>query len=39
MNLCAAAGEPVKRMVAGVAMGLILEPSGQFQVLTDILGH
>ena len=35
---CAVAGVPVKRMVAGVAMGLILEPSGQFQVLTDILG-
>ena len=25
-------------MVAGVAMGLILEEDGQFQVLTDILG-
>ncbi len=25
-------------MVAGVAMGLILEDNGQFQVLTDILG-
>ncbi len=24
--------------MAGVAMGLILEPSGQFQILTDILG-
>ncbi len=32
------AGVPVKRMVAGVAMGLILEEDGQFQVLTDILG-
>ncbi|KAL3136302.1 hypothetical protein ABBQ32_007308 [Trebouxia sp. C0010 RCD-2024] len=32
------AGVPVKRMVAGVAMGLILEEGGQFQVLTDILG-
>ena len=32
------AGVPVKRMVAGVAMGLILEENGQFQVLTDILG-
>ena len=31
-------GVPMKRMVAGVAMGLVLEPSGQFQVLTDILG-
>jgi len=29
---------PIKRMVAGVAMGLILEEDGQFQVLTDILG-
>jgi polyribonucleotide nucleotidyltransferase len=29
---------PVKRPVAGVAMGLILEPSGEFKVLTDILG-
>ena len=28
----------MKRMVAGVAMGLILEEDGQFQVLTDILG-
>ncbi|KAK9901313.1 hypothetical protein WJX75_005944 [Coccomyxa subellipsoidea] len=32
------AGVPVKRAVAGVAMGLILEPSGEFQILTDILG-
>lgn len=32
------AGVPVKRAVAGVAMGLILEPSGDFQILTDILG-
>eukprot|EP00884_Botryococcus_braunii_P005331 jgi/Botrbrau1/1479/Bobra.178_3s0035.1 len=32
------AGVPVKRPVAGVAMGLILEPSGEFKVLTDILG-
>lgn len=32
------AGVPVARPVAGVAMGLILEPSGQFQILTDILG-
>lgn len=32
------AGVPVKRMVAGVAMGLILEEGGRFQVLTDILG-
>lgn len=28
----------MKRMVAGVAMGLILEEDDQFQVLTDILG-
>ena len=32
------AGVPIKRMVAGVAMGLILEEGGNFQVLTDILG-
>ncbi|CAL8470982.1 g10524 [Coccomyxa elongata] len=32
------AGVPVSRPVAGVAMGLILEPSGQFRILTDILG-
>ena len=32
------AGVPVLRPVAGVAMGLILDPSGQFQILTDILG-
>ncbi|GAB4816012.1 hypothetical protein N2152v2_003058 [Parachlorella kessleri] len=32
------AGVPVRRMVAGVAMGLILEQDGRFQVLTDILG-
>ncbi|KAL0019747.1 hypothetical protein WJX77_011122 [Trebouxia sp. C0004] len=32
------AGVPIKRMVAGVAMGLILEEDGQFIVLTDILG-
>jgi polyribonucleotide nucleotidyltransferase len=25
-------------MVAGVAMGLVLEPDGSFAVLTDILG-
>jgi hypothetical protein len=31
-------GVPLKAMVAGVAMGLILEPSGEFVVLTDILG-
>ena len=31
-------GVPVTRMVAGVAMGLILENDGHFVVLTDILG-
>ena len=29
---------PLKRSVAGVAMGLIMEPDGRFVVLTDILG-
>jgi hypothetical protein len=32
------AGVPMRDMVAGVAMGLILEPDGKFVVLTDILG-
>eukprot|EP00798_Chlamydomonas_sp_ICE-L_P022601 gene22601-29742_t len=32
------AGVPIKRPVAGIAMGLILEPDGRFQVLSDILG-
>ena len=32
------AGVPLKKPVSGVAMGLILEPSGEFAVLTDILG-
>jgi polyribonucleotide nucleotidyltransferase len=32
------AGVPLKSPVAGVAMGLILESSGKFAVLTDILG-
>ena len=32
------AGVPLKAPVAGVAMGLILEPDGRFAVLTDILG-
>jgi polyribonucleotide nucleotidyltransferase len=32
------AGVPLKRPVSGVAMGLILEPSGEFAILTDILG-
>ncbi|MRX49864.1 polyribonucleotide nucleotidyltransferase [Paracoccus sp. S-4012] len=32
------AGVPLKAPVAGVAMGLILEDSGEWAVLTDILG-
>ena len=32
------AGVPLKAEVAGVAMGLILEPNGRFCILTDILG-
>ncbi|MDB4592310.1 polyribonucleotide nucleotidyltransferase [Paracoccaceae bacterium] len=32
------AGVPLKSPVAGVAMGLILEDSGDFAILTDILG-
>ena len=32
------AGVPLKHPVAGIAMGLILEPSGEFAVLSDILG-
>ncbi|GGE10530.1 polyribonucleotide nucleotidyltransferase [Gemmobacter megaterium] len=32
------AGVPLKAPVAGVAMGLILEDSGKYAVLTDILG-
>ena len=32
------AGVPLKKPVAGVAMGLILEKSGEYAVLTDILG-
>ena len=32
------AGVPLKAPVAGVAMGLILEPDGRYAVLTDILG-
>ena len=32
------AGVPLKAQVAGVAMGLILEESGDFAILTDILG-
>lgn len=29
---------PLKEPVAGIAMGLILEPDGSFVVLSDILG-
>ncbi|MBC6982759.1 polyribonucleotide nucleotidyltransferase [Caulobacter sp. 17J80-11] len=32
------AGVPLKRPVSGIAMGLILEPSGEYAVLSDILG-
>lgn len=32
------AGVPLKAPVAGVAMGLVLEEDGSFEVLTDILG-
>jgi polyribonucleotide nucleotidyltransferase len=32
------AGVPLKAPVAGAAMGLISEPDGRFEVLTDILG-
>ncbi|MAG37567.1 MAG: polyribonucleotide nucleotidyltransferase [Dehalococcoidia bacterium] len=32
------AGVPLKRSVAGVAMGLVLEESGRYKVLTDIQG-
>jgi polyribonucleotide nucleotidyltransferase len=32
------AGVPLKRPVAGIAMGLILQEDGQFAVLSDILG-
>ncbi len=32
------AGVPLKRPVAGIAMGLILEEGGKFAVLSDILG-
>lgn len=38
LTVSVCAGVPIKRMVAGVAMGLILEEGGNFQVLTDILG-
>lgn len=29
---------PLREPVAGIAMGLILEPNGEFTVLSDILG-
>ncbi len=32
------AGVPIARPVSGIAMGLILEPSGEFAILSDILG-
>ncbi len=32
------AGVPLRKPVSGVAMGLILEKSGEFAILTDILG-
>ena len=32
------AGVPLRDTVAGVAMGLILQPDGRFTILTDILG-
>ncbi len=32
------AGAPIKAPVAGVAMGLVLQNDGSFEVLTDILG-
>ena len=32
------AGVPIKREVAGVAMGLILTKDGRYKILTDILG-
>ncbi|MCW5883178.1 MAG: polyribonucleotide nucleotidyltransferase, partial [Anaerolineae bacterium] len=33
------AGVPIKAMVAGVAMGLVMDPeTGRYQILTDIMG-
>ncbi|HBL98430.1 TPA: polyribonucleotide nucleotidyltransferase [Candidatus Dependentiae bacterium] len=32
------AGVPIKKMVGGVAMGLLMSKSGQVKVLTDIMG-
>jgi polyribonucleotide nucleotidyltransferase len=39
-----AAGVPMKKMVAGIAMGLITEPEGdnpygRYKILSDILGN
>lgn len=36
--LLRAAGVPLSAPVAGIAMGLILEPDGSYVVLSDILG-
>ena len=33
-----AAGVPLKKSVAGIAMGLIMEESGEFAIISDILG-
>ena len=33
------AGVPLTRAVSGIAMGLILEPTGEFAILSDILGY
>lgn len=38
MICCVAAGVPLSAPVAGIAMGLILEPDGSYVVLSDILG-
>ena len=31
-------GVPIKETVAGIAMGLILNPDGKYAILTDIQG-
>lgn len=36
--VCWRAGVPLSAPVAGIAMGLILEPDGSYVVLSDILG-
>lgn len=33
------AGVPVKQMVSGIAMGLVVDSKGQYHILTDILGE